>query len=46
MEREDVLYAETYKLQENADWVVFIHGAGGSGRTFKYQLEAFKRHYF
>jgi pimeloyl-ACP methyl ester carboxylesterase len=27
------------------EWVVFLHGIGGSRRTFKYQIEAFSRSY-
>jgi len=27
---------------ENDDWVVFVHGAGGSIKTWKYQLDAFR----
>ncbi|MDE0871574.1 MAG: alpha/beta fold hydrolase [Flavobacteriales bacterium] len=34
-------------IAENADapWLVFIHGAGGSIRTWKFQIEAFAPHY-
>ena len=28
-----------------APWLVFVHGAGGSIRTWKYQIDAFKPHY-
>ena len=28
-----------------APWLVFVHGAGGSIRTWKYQIEAFQPHY-
>lgn len=28
-----------------APWLVFVHGAGGSIRTWKYQIEAFRPHY-
>jgi pimeloyl-ACP methyl ester carboxylesterase len=34
-----------YKIHRSGDqepWVVFIHGAGGNFRTWKYQLEAFR----
>ncbi len=27
------------------EWVVFLHGIGGSRRTFKYQIEEFSRYY-
>lgn len=42
MEHNNRLYAETYTLSPTADWVVFVHGAGGSARTFRYQLDDFK----
>ena len=29
----------------DAPWLVFVHGAGGSIRTWKYQIEAFQPHY-
>ncbi|MEL6562646.1 MAG: alpha/beta hydrolase [Bacteroidota bacterium] len=33
-------------INENADsWVVFIHGAGGSIKTWKYQIADFTRHF-
>ena len=28
-----------------APWLVFVHGAGGSIRTWKYQIDAFRPHY-
>lgn len=31
--------------QPHLPWLVFLHGAGGSIRTWQYQLEAFKPHY-
>ena len=36
-----------YQLIDNGkkEWVVFLHGIGGSRRTFKYQTEAFSRNY-
>ncbi len=40
--RRLLLHHETHILSEDADWVVFIHGAGGSIVTWKYQVEAFK----
>ncbi|MEM0996755.1 MAG: alpha/beta hydrolase [Bacteroidota bacterium] len=32
-------------LNEEADWVVFVHGAGGSSRTWRKQIEAFRPHF-
>lgn len=45
MTRRKILYAETFERHPDADWVVFVHGAGGSGRTFKHQLDAFRNQY-
>ena len=41
-----LLYHEVIN-EANADapWLVFVHGAGGSIRTWKYQIEAFQPHY-
>lgn len=39
---QSVLYSEAIEENPNWDWVVMVHGAGGSVRTWKYQLEAFK----
>ncbi len=37
-----LLHYETHLLDPKAEWVVFIHGAGGSIVTWKYQVNAFK----
>lgn len=37
-----LLNYETHILDPKAEWVVFIHGAGGSIVTWKYQVDAFK----
>lgn len=37
-----LLNYETHLLDPEAEWVVFIHGAGGSIVTWKYQIDAFK----
>ncbi len=37
-----MLHFQTYRLQHDAPWLVFIHGAGGAIATWKYQTEAFK----
>ena len=37
-----LLHYKVYHLSPQAEWVVFIHGAGGSLITWKYQVEAFK----
>ncbi|OZM57557.1 2-succinyl-6-hydroxy-2,4-cyclohexadiene-1-carboxylate synthase [Lottiidibacillus patelloidae] len=40
-----MLYYKTYEEHSNADWVVFIHGAGGSSSIWYKQLKAFKKHF-
>lgn len=37
-----VLHHSIYLTDEHADWMVFIHGAGGSSVTWKHQVRAFK----
>lgn len=41
----DLLHYTTYQKSEDAEWMIFIHGAGGSSLTWKYQVESFKEHY-
>ena len=38
-------YSTLEEAPAGADWIVFIHGAGGSSLTWKYQTEALKPHY-
>jgi pimeloyl-ACP methyl ester carboxylesterase len=40
-----MLYYKTYEEHPNADWVVFIHGAGGSSSIWYKQQKAFKKHF-
>jgi pimeloyl-ACP methyl ester carboxylesterase len=40
-----MLYYKTYEEHPGADWVVFIHGAGGSSSIWYKQLKAFKKHF-
>ena len=40
--QQKLLNYKTYFLHEDAEWLVFIHGAGGSIITWKYQIEAFR----
>jgi len=44
---KSLLYFQTFQHSENpnADWVLFIHGAGGSTATWKKQLEQYKKHF-
>jgi pimeloyl-ACP methyl ester carboxylesterase len=37
-----ILHHFIYKQDESFDWMVFIHGAGGSSITWKHQVKAFK----
>lgn len=39
------LYYEKYFNSDGHDWVVFIHGAGGSSRTFAKQVDCFREHF-
>ena len=40
-----MLYYKTHILNQETPWVVFIHGAGGSMVTWKYQIAAFKPYF-
>lgn len=40
-----MLYHEIMKIDDDHDWVVFIHGAGGAIETWKFQVEAFRPHF-
>lgn len=40
-----LLHYEVVSENPEAPWLVFIHGAGGSIRTWKFQIEAFSPHY-
>lgn len=40
-----MLHYQTHVLREDAEWVVFIHGAGGSMHTWKYQVAAFRPYF-
>lgn len=40
-----MLYYKEYILNEGAEWVVFIHGAGGSSAVWFKQLKAFSSHF-
>lgn len=42
---ERMLYYKTYHHSENADWVVFVHGAGGSSTIWFRQIQAFRQEY-
>ncbi len=40
-----MLYYKKYFLHSEAEWVVFIHGAGGSSAIWFKQLKAFRMHF-
>ena len=40
-----LLHYETYGLKPSADWIVMIHGAGGSTRTWYKQKEELEKNF-
>jgi pimeloyl-ACP methyl ester carboxylesterase len=40
-----LLYHKKYELSPDKDWVVFVHGAGGSSSIWFRQLRVFKEHF-
>ena len=40
-----MLYYKTYKKSDDAEWVVFVHGAGGSSSIWFKQLKAYKEEF-
>lgn len=40
-----MLYHKKYIKSEDADWVVFVHGAGGSSSIWFKQIKDFKKHF-
>lgn len=43
--QKSMLHYETHFLGDHAEWIVFVHGAGGSIVTWKYQRDAFKPYF-
>jgi pimeloyl-ACP methyl ester carboxylesterase len=41
----DTLYYKQYVNSSDADWVVFVHGAGGSSAIWFKQIRAFSQHF-
>lgn len=41
----DTLSYEKYTQPLHKEWIVFVHGAGGSSRTFGRQVAAFRKHF-
>ncbi len=40
-----MLYYRTYEIGPETDWVVFVHGAGGSSAIWYKQVRDFKKHF-
>lgn len=40
-----MLHYEKHIHDHSAEWIVFLHGAGGSLKTWKYQIPAFRNQY-
>lgn len=40
-----MLHYQTFYLAEKKDWVVFVHGAGGSSSIWFKQIKAYKKHF-
>lgn len=40
-----MLHYQTYYLGQDKDWVVFVHGAGGSSSIWFKQIKAYKKHF-
>ena len=40
-----MLYYKKYELSPEKDWVVFVHGAGGSSSIWYRQIRAFRQHF-
>lgn len=45
MAEEKRFSAEVFYKNDSADWIVFVHGFGGSARTWKKQIEFFSKQY-
>jgi pimeloyl-ACP methyl ester carboxylesterase len=43
--KKPLLYHKIYHLSEDADWVVFVHGAGGSSAVWFKQIKSYKKHF-
>jgi len=40
-----MLYNKTYQISDSADWVVMVHGAGGSSAIWYKQIKEYKQHF-
>lgn len=43
--KQELLYSEVQRSGNDKEWIVFLHGAGGSTATWKYQLKQFENDY-
>lgn len=43
--QDDMLFYKTYPHPSSNEWVVFVHGAGGSSTIWFKQLKAYKEHF-
>lgn len=41
----DILSFEKFTKPQHKQWIVFVHGAGGSSKTFGRQVAAFRKHF-
>ncbi len=44
-QKQPPLHYRTYELGRDHDWVVFVHGAGGSSTIWFKQIREYRRHY-
>ncbi len=42
---EKVLFHKTYLHPTSQEWVVFVHGAGGSSSIWFKQIKAYRQHF-
>ncbi len=45
MSSKEVLHYETHHRSEDSEWLLMIHGAGGSTRTWKRQVDKLGKHF-
>jgi pimeloyl-ACP methyl ester carboxylesterase len=45
MNQSNILHFQTHTSKPSSDWILFVHGAGGSTRTWRKQIEAFQDEY-
>jgi pimeloyl-ACP methyl ester carboxylesterase len=45
MAEENIFDAEVYHTGGSVDWIILVHGFGGSAKTWKKQIDFFSKHY-